>query len=236
MALPFFHIPSYNKDQQELTLDEDNSRHVVQVLRMKTGEKMQLTDGRGDLLTVRISSDHKKKCVVRVEDIVAIPPRKRKVSIGISLLKNANRFEWFLEKASEIGVSAIFPLLCERTEKQHFRQERMQALLVSAMLQSQQSWLPVLSAPTPFGQILDSSYEKDQKYIAHCNDETRHSLAAGAGADAISSLILIGPEGDFSQKEIILALERGFTPVELGQTRLRSETAGVVAATLLCVG
>ncbi len=116
----------------------------------------------------------------------------------------------------------------------------MDALLVSAMLQSQQSWLPLLSAPAPFGETVTSSREKDQKFIAHCGDDAKHSLAAGmqagTGAAAGSSLILIGPEGDFSQKEIMLALERGFAPVELGQTRLRSETAGVVAATLLCVG
>jgi 16S rRNA (uracil1498-N3)-methyltransferase len=233
--LPFFYIPSYDKGQTEITLDEDNSRHIVQVLRMKTGQRLQLTDGRGNLLTVCIIDDHKKKCVVKVEEVFSLAPEEKKVSIAISLLKNANRFEWFLEKAMEIGVTEIIPLLCERTEKQHFRQERMQALLASALVQSQQTWLPVLVTPMPFHEIVEGA-QQDRRFIAHCAEENRTSLSGAAGQPAGSSLILIGPEGDFSQKEIALALERGFIPVELGQTRLRSETAGVVAAALLCIG
>ncbi len=243
--LPFFYIPSYGKGQTEISLDEDNSRHIVQVLRMKKGERLQLTDGKGNLLTVYIIDDHKKKCIVSIEEAVSLAPRRKKVCIGISLLKNANRFEWFLEKAMEIGVSEIIPLLCERTEKQHFRQERMQALLVSAMLQSQQAWLPELRAPMPFSEIVKSAGQ-DRRFIAHCEEEKngkgnqaaakKTSLGSAAGQAAGSSLILIGPEGDFSQKEIGLALEHGFAPVGLGETRLRSETAGVVAATLLCIG
>jgi 16S rRNA (uracil1498-N3)-methyltransferase len=243
--LPFFYILSYGKGQAEITLDEDNSRHIVQVLRMKKAERLQLTDGQGNLLTVQIIDDHKKKCVVKVDESVSLPPRKKKVCIAISLLKNANRFEWFLEKAMEIGVSEIIPLLCERTEKQHFRQERMQALLVSAMLQSQQVWLPELRVPMPFGEIVKSAGQ-DRRFIAHCEEEKngngnqaakkKTSLKEAAEQGTGSSLILIGPEGDFSQKEIGLALEQGFVPVGLGETRLRSETAGVVAATLLCIG
>jgi 16S rRNA (uracil1498-N3)-methyltransferase len=245
MALPFFYIPDYLEDQQELALDEDNSRHIVQVLRMKAGERMQLTDGKGNLLAVRIVVDHKKKCVVKVEGVVKVTSPQKKIHIGISLLKNANRFEWFLEKATEIGVSQVIPLLCERTEKQHFRQERMQALLISAMLQSQQCWLPDLGVPIPFPQIVEGSRE-DRKYIAHCAEDTRRLLTTapwsasesdtGAGSVTGSSLILIGPEGDFSQKEVNAAREQGFIPVSLGETRLRSETAGVVAATLLSFG
>jgi 16S rRNA (uracil1498-N3)-methyltransferase len=235
MAYPFFYIPSYSKDQQEITLDEDNSRHIIQVLRMRVGEQLQLTDGKGGLLTVRITSDHKKKCIVNLEEVVYVAPREQRIHIGISLLKNANRFEWFLEKATEIGVSGIIPLLCERTEKQHFRQERMQALLVSAMLQSQQPWLPDLGAPALFRQTIESS-RQDRKFIAHCADQNKIPLKEAAIPVAGSSLILIGPEGDFSQKEVDAALEQGFAPVTLGGTRLRSETAGVVAATLLCIG
>src|SRR5450432_235220 len=167
MALAFFYIPSYSKDRTEITLDEDNSRHIVQVLRMKTGERLQLTDGRGNLLTVRIVDVHKKKCVVNVEETFSLAPGEKKVCIAISLLKNANRFEWFLEKAMEIGVTEIIPLLCERTEKQHFRQERMQALLVSALLQSRQTWLPELRAPMPFNEIVGGAGQ-DRRFIAHC--------------------------------------------------------------------
>ena len=139
MALPFFYLSSYDSAATELILDEDNSRHVVQVLRMQPGEALQLTDGKGALLTAVIVEDHKKKCRVRIESAIFQPPPGRKVVVAISLLKNASRFEWFLEKATEIGVGSIIPLLCERTEKQHARIDRLRNILVSAMLQSQQS-------------------------------------------------------------------------------------------------
>ena len=113
----------------EIVLDEDTSRHIVQVLRMKRGEKVNLTDGKGNLLTCVINDDHKKHCIVSVESKIQNPKSKRNVTIGISLLKNANRFEWFLEKATEIGVDEIIPLICERTEKEKFRHDRMQRFL-----------------------------------------------------------------------------------------------------------
>lgn len=233
--LPYFYIPSYDKDQAEIVLEEDSSRHIVQVLRMKPGAPLQLTDGKGNFLTALILDDHKKKCVVKLQAAVYQPPRGKKVSIAISLLKNANRLEWFLEKATEIGVTEIIPLLCERTEKQHFRQDRMQNILVSAMLQSQQTWLPELQAPTPLVQVVKGSGH-DSKFIAHCLEEDRTSLAdAPRSLPPASSIILVGPEGDFSKKEIELCLSYQFIPVTLGATRLRSETAGLVAAALLCV-
>jgi 16S rRNA (uracil1498-N3)-methyltransferase len=235
MALPFFYIPSYDPAQAELMLDEDNSRHIVQVLRMKPGDQLQLTDGRGNLLTTAILDDHRKKCRVQIQTAVWQPPRGKKAAIGISLLKNASRFEWFLEKATEIGVTEIIPLLCERTERQHFRQDRLQNILVSALLQSQQVWLPVMPAPVPAEQLIGTA-TRDQLFIAHCLEGQKLSLAdAVRSGPAVSQLILIGPEGDFSPKEIELAIQHNFLPVTLGETRLRTETAGIVAATLLCI-
>lgn len=249
--LPYFYIPVYDKGPTEIVLDEDNSRHIVQVLRMKPGEQLQLTDGKGNLLKVRLVDDHKKRAVVKLEESLSPAPPQKKISIAISLLKNANRFEWFLEKAMELGVTEILPLLCERTEKQHFRQDRMQAILVSAMLQSQQAWLPLLGSPAPFSRVVEGSHQ-ERRFIAHCLEKEKTSLAEAirtgidpSSADATgeagrplpgSSLILIGPEGDFSPEEIEFALREGFTPVTLGGTRLRSETAGVAAAALLCIG
>jgi 16S rRNA (uracil1498-N3)-methyltransferase len=250
MALPFFYIPFYDPAKAEITLDEDNSRHIVQVLRMKPGEALRLTDGKGSLLTAEIVEDHKKKCLVEIRDSINQPSRKKKISIAISLLKNAHRFEWFLEKATEIGVMEIIPLLCERTEKQHIRQDRFQHILVSAMLQSQQAWLPVLQAPAPFSRQIGSA-SQGQRMIAHCVTEEKSSLAvlanslpaslpadaSGASSpyqDILSKIILIGPEGDFTPAEIEEAMQNGFIPVTLGETRLRAETAGIVAAALLC--
>jgi len=247
MALPFFYISSYDPGSTEITLDEDNSRHIVQVLRMRPGAALQLTDGKGTLLTAVILDDHKKKCRVQVQTADTQPPRERPVSLAISLLKNAARFEWFLEKATEIGVREIIPLLCEHTERQQVRQDRLQNILVSAMLQSQQSWLPILHLPTPLGQLITGA-DHDQRFIAHCleaprptsslPDALRQTLTGTntSSARVSSRLILIGPEGDFSPKEVELALEHQFIPVTLGNNRLRTETAGVVAATLLCIG
>lgn len=254
--LPFFYIPGFTKDIPEITLDEDTSKHIIQVLRMATGEALQLTDGKGSLLTAVIIDDHKKKCRVRVQSVLSRPPATKKVIIAISLLKNASRFEWFLEKATEIGVGTIIPLLCERTEKQHARTERLRNILVSAMLQSQQTWLPELPDPMSFTELV-AHPPGGLHLIAHCLEaprsgsiaDWRHqvsaagqvsppagpSLPAAPGA-APSQLILIGPEGDFSPKEIGLALKEGFLPVTLGDNRLRTETAGVVAASLLCIG
>lgn len=234
MVLPFFYLSSYEPGAKEISLDEDNSRHIVQVLRMQAGDLLQLTDGRGNLLQAEISEAHKKKCRVRVTVTTFHPRREKEVSVAISLLKNATRFEWFLEKATEMGVTVIIPLLCQRTERSHFRQDRMQNILISAMLQSQQTWLPDLRPPTPF-QDLIASAPPGRRLIAHCLEEQRMSLAE-AGSGNAGSLILIGPEGDFTKEEIEEALKQGFLPVILGETRLRTETAGVVAAALLCIG
>jgi 16S rRNA (uracil1498-N3)-methyltransferase len=235
MALPFFYIPSWPPGQQEIDLDEDNSRHVIQVLRMRPGEALRLTDGKGALLDGVILNDHKKKCRVSIKAAITEPPRTNRVTIAISPIKHTARFEWFLEKATEIGVSAIIPLLCERTERQSIRTDRLRNILVSAMLQSQQAWLPVLTEPTPFSQLLTQA-PTGQAYIAHLLEAPRATASlASLARDNDNSLILIGPEGDFTPKEVDMALAAKLIPVSLGQNRLRTETAGLVAATLLCI-
>jgi 16S rRNA (uracil1498-N3)-methyltransferase len=233
MTLPFFYINEYNTSQKEIVLDEDTSRHVVQVLRMKGGEKLNLTDGKGNLITAEITDGHKKYCAVSVIDSRFTSHVSRKITIAISLLKNANRFEWFLEKATEIGVSEIVPLICQRTEKQKFRYERMKGICISAMLQSQQGWLPELHEPKQFNQVTIEQFDNRQKFIAHC-DESNDKKQLSTFQSFNSSIILIGPEGDFTKDEIKLALENSFVPVSLGETRLRTETAGIVAASLFC--
>jgi 16S rRNA (uracil1498-N3)-methyltransferase len=189
----------------------------------------------GNLLTAEIINDHKKKCGVRITQAQHTPAPGRQIVIAISLLKNTSRFEWFLEKATEIGVQTIIPLLCERTEREHFRHDRMKSILVSAMLQSQQSWLPVLHEPIGYEQLFrqEEVIGTAQKFIAHCMADARKDLRNEAVSSQSSQIILIGPEGDFTPGEVSLALEHQFVPVTLGDNRLRTETAGVVAATLL---
>jgi len=233
MTLPFFYINEYDKSPKEIVLDEDTSRHVVQVLRMKEGEKLNLTDGKGSLITAEVIDAHKKHCSVKIIGSSLMTHDSRKVTIAISLLKNTSRFEWFLEKATEIGVSEIVPLICERTEKQKFRYDRMKGICISAMLQSQQCWLPELLEPLQFNELVMRGFDDHRKMIAHCLEESKAALADLQISKLSNQLIVIGPEGDFSKEEIELALQNNFIAVSLGETRLRSETAGVVAATLL---
>ena len=233
MTLPFFYTREYNSAQKEIVLDEIMSKHVVQVLRMKTGEQLNLTDGNGHLITAAIADAHKKYCSVSVISARLLTPEPRQIAIAISLTKNANRFEWFLEKATEIGVKEIIPLLCERTEKEKFRYDRMQQICISAMLQSQQCWLPVLHEPQKFEDWVTRQPGNTQKLIAHCTEGDKKPLGINPIDKSSNCLIAIGPEGDFTEKEIELALRHHFIPVTLGETRLRTETAGVVAVVLL---
>ena len=240
MALPFFYKEDINANSTVVVLDEDTSKHIVQVLRMQNGEQLQLTNGKGHLFTADIKDDNRKKCIVTIIKKSEIGNHKSKITIAISLLKNTTRFEWFLEKATEIGVTEIIPLICERTEKTTFKMERMKSILVSAMLQSQQCWLPVLHEPVKFTKLWQSSKtlpkldEYQQKFIAHCIDTAKRNLADLNNNSLSSKIILIGPEGDFTTDEIELALQNHFSAVSLGETRLRTETAGI-AAVLLCV-
>ncbi len=174
MHLPFFY-EEILPDSDLFSLSEESSRHIVQVLRMKEGESILLTNGKGQTQTAEIILAHKKKTEVKITGNKFWPQRTPKIAIGISLIKNTGRFEWFLEKATEIGVSAIIPLICQRTEKTHFRQERMKTILVSAMLQSRQAWLPELSAPKKMNELINDE-DYGQKFIAHCIDEEKQVL------------------------------------------------------------
>ncbi len=238
MPLPFFYTEPISSSENLVVLNEENSKHIVQVLRMQEGRQLKLTDGLGNIYTAEIKDAHKKKCSVKIIDSEAVPSSQNKVCIAISPVKNNSRFEWFLEKATEIGVSEIVPLLCERTEKQFLKFERLQGILISAMLQSQQAWLPVLHEPVKFEKFVKED-KSSNKFIAHCEPQNKISLKefCSQTANPINkySTILIGPEGDFTTDEIDLALQNKFSPVALGATRLRTETAGIVAATLLSV-
>lgn len=230
MAFPFF-FEEQLPGGPSFHLNEDTSRHVIQVLRMQRGEKISLTNGKGQVLIVEISTTDKKSVRVNLLSSSVASPPANKIAIAISLLKNENRFEWFLEKTTEVGVTEIIPVICERTEKQHFRYDRMKKIMISAMLQSQQAWLPVLHSPLMFGEVITRS-GYDRKLIAHCSNDEKTSLKdmrKGGG----NTIILVGPEGDFTTKEISLSQEQNFTPVSMGNHRLRTETAGVYAAIVL---
>jgi 16S rRNA (uracil1498-N3)-methyltransferase len=154
------------------------------------------------------------------------------VIIAISPLKNASRFEWFLEKAAEIGISTVVPLLCTRTERQFVKKDRWNGILVSALQQSQQAWLTELWDPVGFSAFINVLHAKEN-YVAHCMEGEKKPLQQLVSRGNSSFCILIGPEGDFTPNELSLALEKEYHPVSLGHTRLRTETAGITASVLL---
>ena len=238
MGLPFFYTETIPSCQNFISLNEENSRHIVQVLRMIEGRQLNLTDGLGTICTAEIVEAHKKKCTVKIIDTLKKNAAVHKVCIAVSPIKNNGRFEWFLEKATEMGVSEIVPLMCERTEKQNLKFDRLRGILISAMLQSQQAWLPVLHEPIKFEKFVKENTSKN-KFIAHCEEQNKTSLKEILGHPnnqmVKQTTILIGPEGDFTKGEIALALQNNYTAVALGDTRLRTETAALVAATLLCI-
>jgi 16S rRNA (uracil1498-N3)-methyltransferase len=232
MASPYFYFANLATMPIQFVLNENSSRHIVQVLRMQTGEELRLTDGKGLSALAKIIDPNKKKCLVQIIEKQQQHPPTRRVQIALSLLKNVSRFEWFLEKATELGISEIIPLKSTRTEKQQFRMDRMQGILESALIQSQQSWMPVLHEPQNFSSCIEKM-QADQKFIAHCGQGTKAKLAEMINTNRSSQIILIGPEGDFTEEEIEQALRANFIAVGLGENRLRSETAAVASAAVL---
>jgi len=229
-ALPYFFEPSIEAFNTHFELSELTSKHCIQVLRMRAGESMHLTDGIGNLYTASIVEPDKKKTVVKIDSVAHTPAPTKNVCIAIGLLKNTGRFEWFLEKATEMGVTKIVPLICERSERSNLKGERMRGVLVAALIQSKQTWLPNLSEPITVAQFIDK-HPTSQKLIAHCEEGNKTALMDIPKNSDTS--ILIGPEGDFTAHEIEVALSANYSPVSLGNTRLRTETAAMLAAALL---
>jgi len=230
MQLPYFYEPTLAETSSIFTLSEETHKHAIQVLRMKANDSLHLTNGKGLLCRAIITSADKKQSIVQIQSVQYFEEKENRIAIGISLLKNTNRLEWFLEKTTELGISEIHLLQCHRTEKQHFRFDRLNGILIAAMLQSQQTWLPILHEPNTVEEIFKSS-NQEIKLIAHCEEGTKIPLQRIKAT--ANTIILIGPEGDFTPDEIHQSLQNNFIAVSLGSTRLRTETAGVVAAALL---
>jgi len=186
MSIPFFYKEDIFQDDSMLVLDEDTSKHIVQVLRMQTREKVKLCNGKGNIFIAEISDNHRfiaeisdnhrKKCTVTIVEKLTIEKSETNICIAISPIKNNSRFEWFLEKATEIGVAEIVPVICERTEKAQLKPERLKGILVSAMLQSQQAWLPILHPPQKLLDYLPTVQAGATKLIAHCIEHQKKSL------------------------------------------------------------
>ena len=210
--------------------EEEEGRHLVGVLRKKTGEILHLTDGKGFFYEAELADAGKRQVLARIVSKTAAPAlRPGRLHIAIAPTKQMDRLEWFLEKATEIGIDEITPLLCKRSERDSLRLDRLEKILVSAMKQSLRAWLPKLNEPTRFQDFIKKSTEA-QKRLAWCADEPLPHLKDTFSPDQ-TTVVAIGPEGDFTPEEVQLALANGFQGVSLGKARLRTETAGLLAVT-----
>jgi 16S rRNA (uracil1498-N3)-methyltransferase len=209
-------------------LDETESKHCVRVLRLEKGDEITLVDGRGGFFTAEITDPNPKRCAVNVtKSELNFGLRNFQVHVAIAPTKNMDRIEWFLEKTTEIGINRVTPLLCRFSERKEIKHDRLEKVMVSAMKQSLKAYLPKLDELTKFADLIRQPFD-GQKFIAHCEEQHRE-LLRNAVIPGGKYLILIGPEGDFSPEEIEMAIAAGFVPVSLGNSRLRTETAGVVA-------
>ena len=224
--MQLFYIPEVLGNT--ITPDAAESKHMIKVLRLNQGDVVEVVDGKGGFYEAEITEANPKKCRLSIiRSRHEFGKRNFRLHIAIAPTKNIDRFEWFLEKATEFGIDEITPLLCERSERKVIKPERLNKILVSAMKQSLKAYLPKLNSVTSFSQLLDDTAE-EQKYIAHCGEGEKPHLKNRYEA-AQNVLIMIGPEGDFSPEEIEHSRSKGFKEVTLGQSRLRTETAGVAA-------
>ena len=215
--------------EKTFTLNEQESRHCISVLRHKKGEHITVADGKGSFFECSITVPHPKHCEVEIINKTTHDKRDFNLHIAIAPTKNIDRTEWFIEKATEIGIEKISLLKCEHSERRKVRIDRLEKITVSASKQSVKAYKPQLNDLTDFTKFIK---DNPGGYIAHCNTSPLPHLGKVyiPGSDAV---ILIGPEGDFSQKEVEMALQNGYREISLGSSRLRTETAGIVACTMI---
>ena len=211
-------------------LNETESKHCVKSLRMTAGTSVKLIDGKGNLYEGVISDPNPKRCLIAItKTLNDFEKRNYHLHIAISPLKNSERFEWFVEKSVEIGIDEITPLICHRTEKQSVKTERIEKIIISAMKQSLKAIDTVLNPPRYFDEFI-AEQVNSVKMLAHCNELHNNRISISqACKKGDNAVILIGPEGDFTETEIEAAIKHNFTSIHLGKSRLRTETAGIVA-------
>jgi 16S rRNA (uracil1498-N3)-methyltransferase len=225
--MQLFYNSEIKSNDKVFTFDKEESRHIIKVLRKQNGDKIHITNGLGFLFTSEIISASEKKCEVKIITETFEKPVNYSIHIAVAPTKMNDRLEWFLEKATEIGLHEITPIICEHSERKVYKIDRAEKIVQAAMKQSLQLYLPKINEPLTFSEFIKQNFEA-KKYIAHCEETDKKSFKKTISQNE-NSLILIGPEGDFSTNEINNAIANGFIPVTLGNTRLRTETAALVA-------
>lgn len=225
--VPILYVPDV--EGQELALPEEESRHAIKVLRSKEGDELRLVDGKGGIYKARITHIDKKRCEVRIEDErQGFGERSYFLTLAVAPTKNDQRFEWFLEKATEMGVDRIVPLIGARSEKSRIKRDRFHKILVAAMKQSNKAYLPELSDPVPFEEYLEN-LGNQQVFIAHCYKGMERTPMKDLYEKGRNVTVMIGPEGDFTEQEVEAAVKKGAEAISLGKAVLRTETAAVAA-------
>lgn len=228
-----FFFGQYNLYNDIVELDAEEQRHCLKVLRKKAGELIQVTDGTGKIYHTRIIEDNWKAPLFKCEEITEVEERPYSLSIAIAVTKNLQRIEWFLEKSTEIGIDHIFFIESERSEKAKIKQHRFENILRSAAKQSGNLKLPKIHELMPFDRFLEKPFfEKEQKFIAYCEGKVPEHLYPSVTKEK-PVCVVIGPEGDFTKAEIEQAAAKDFKPISLGNSRLRTETAGIVACEIV---
>lgn len=225
--MQLFYNPNLNETTTSFVFDKEESKHIIKVFRKKEGDILHVTNGLGYMFTVEITIASDTKCTVKIKETEKQEVPKFNLHLAVAPTKMNERYEWFLEKATEIGIQEITPIICEHSERKVIKTDRFQKILESAMKQSLHYYLPKLNEPIRFKDFIKTK-KSGQLFIAHC-EETSKKLLKNELKTSQDTTILIGPEGDFSVKEIQLAVENNFIPVSLGSTRLRTETAAIVA-------
>ncbi|OXG04829.1 16S rRNA (uracil1498-N3)-methyltransferase [Flavobacterium araucananum] len=225
--MQLFYNPDIDQSTESFSFDKEESRHIIKVLRKKDSDILHVTNGLGLLFETEITLASDNKCIVQVLSITKAEEPKFRLHLAVAPTKMNDRFEWFLEKATEIGIQEITPVICDRSERKVINLERFEKIILSAMKQSNETFLPKLNEAISFKEFIKQKNDGLQ-LIAHCEETDKKSLKDILKPNE-SVTMLIGPEGDFSEKEIALALENNYQPVTLGNTRLRTETAAIVA-------
>src|SRR5690554_2038905 len=227
--MQLFYHPELIETSSTAVFNKEESRHIIKVLRKSVGDQMLITNGKGFFFTSQITNTFSNKCEVKILSAEQQNPFPYHLHLAVAPTKLNDRYEWFLEKATEIGVTEITPIICDHSERTKIKPERYEKIIHSAMKQSLKAYLPKLNPAVTFSQFISSKqFNAEQKLIAHCSDTEKKSLKSILKkGEAV--LLLIGPEGDFSEKEISIALQNNFQAVSLGDSRLRTETAAVVA-------
>lgn len=225
--MQLFYNPNISPEDSSFHFEKEESRHIVKVLRKKIGDRLHITNGKGGLFEAELTIASTKQCTVNITSKSLQDKRNYRLHLAVAPTKMNDRYELFLEKATEIGIETITPIICDHSERKVVKTERFEKIIQSAMKQSLQSYLPELKDQISFKDFI-ANVKSTQKFIAHCEEMDRKSLKSQLRPNE-NCLILIGPEGDFSLKEIEIAMQHGFIPVTLGNTRLRTETAAIAA-------